>query len=304
MSASGIESRGACKNRRRVPRRSAPCPTPWCGSTASGSPTRRRTQRRGGAESLADLFDRQHEFADECLMPDPETGEPINVSHMIPRSRRRPQAAPCAAWSRLSEGTVGHHGPHARLHERDVRRLRPAPERVGRRRRAQRAGRARTSSPSSSRLARDDISLTHTIIQPTIDKRDRRQVRRQHGPAAQGRRDRRRHRRARRPHPGHAGALRRRDGGLPGPAPSAGARRTTPGLRHPDGHAGPHVPVPRQRVRAGRRSVRPAAVDPLRRAGRLRASSTTSRCRGTGVFIDGDVDDLQLDARAPATPST
>ena len=29
-------------------------------------------------------YDLQHEYADDCLMPDPETGEPINVSHMHP----------------------------------------------------------------------------------------------------------------------------------------------------------------------------------------------------------------------------
>ena len=41
----------------------------------------------GAAQTLAQIFDLQHEAADVCLMPDPETGEPINVSHMIPRSR-------------------------------------------------------------------------------------------------------------------------------------------------------------------------------------------------------------------------
>src|SRR5262249_56722455 len=40
----------------------------------------------GGAESMARLFDLQHEAADVCLMPDPETGEPVHVSHMIPPS--------------------------------------------------------------------------------------------------------------------------------------------------------------------------------------------------------------------------
>ena len=38
----------------------------------------------GAAGALADVFDRQHEFADDCLMADPETGEAINVSHMAP----------------------------------------------------------------------------------------------------------------------------------------------------------------------------------------------------------------------------
>ena len=41
----------------------------------------------GAAHALAEVFDLQHEHADVCLVPDPETSEPINVSHLIPRSR-------------------------------------------------------------------------------------------------------------------------------------------------------------------------------------------------------------------------
>ena len=59
-----------------------------------GAVARRRARRRrtehpalaGGARAIADVFDVQHKYPDDCLMPDPETGEPINVSHMIPRS--------------------------------------------------------------------------------------------------------------------------------------------------------------------------------------------------------------------------
>lgn len=40
-----------------------------------------------GAHALAAAFDLQHESPDVCLVPDPETREPINASHMIPRSR-------------------------------------------------------------------------------------------------------------------------------------------------------------------------------------------------------------------------
>ena len=63
-------------------------------------------QLEGAAQSVAEVFDRQHEFADDCLMPDPETGEPINVSHMIPRSiddlKRRHRGL-----RRIAESTVG-----------------------------------------------------------------------------------------------------------------------------------------------------------------------------------------------------
>ena len=77
----------------------------------------------GGAQMLAAVFDRQHAFPDDCLIPDPETGEPINVSHMLPRSvddlRHRNRGL-----SRLSEMSAGMMGRHAGLHERQVRRLR------------------------------------------------------------------------------------------------------------------------------------------------------------------------------------
>src|SRR5579859_4442016 len=41
----------------------------------------------GAAEELAAVFDLQHTEGDRCLAPDEETGEPINASHLIPRSR-------------------------------------------------------------------------------------------------------------------------------------------------------------------------------------------------------------------------
>ena len=46
----------------------------------------------GAAHTLAGVFDRQHDYPEECLIPDPETGEAINISHMFPRSGGRPQA--------------------------------------------------------------------------------------------------------------------------------------------------------------------------------------------------------------------
>ena len=42
---------------------------------------------RGAAHALAEVFDLQHKQPDICLTPDSETGEPIAVSHVPPRSR-------------------------------------------------------------------------------------------------------------------------------------------------------------------------------------------------------------------------
>ncbi len=60
----------------------------------------------GAAQTLAGIFDRQHAFPEDCLTPDPETGEPVNVGHMIPRSvddlKRRNRGL-----ARIAEATVG-----------------------------------------------------------------------------------------------------------------------------------------------------------------------------------------------------
>src|SRR3954463_11432471 len=41
----------------------------------------------GLVRTMAGVFDLQHDAADVCLVDDPETGEQVNVSHVIPRSR-------------------------------------------------------------------------------------------------------------------------------------------------------------------------------------------------------------------------
>ncbi|MEA2775502.1 MAG: 4-hydroxyphenylacetate 3-monooxygenase, partial [Acetobacteraceae bacterium] len=42
---------------------------------------------RGAAQAIAAVYDLHHQHPDDCLMPDPQTGEQIAVSHMIPRSK-------------------------------------------------------------------------------------------------------------------------------------------------------------------------------------------------------------------------
>ncbi len=122
----------------------------------------------GAAQTLAGVFDRQHEYPDDCLIPDPETGEPINISHMIPRSvddlKRRIQGL-----SRISESTVGLMGRTP-----DYMNVKFASfaacwkDWMGANGHNQEG--AHQLVAFQKRLARQDISLTHTIIQPTIDK--------------------------------------------------------------------------------------------------------------------------------------
>jgi 4-hydroxyphenylacetate 3-monooxygenase oxygenase component len=121
---------------------------------------------RGAARGLASVFDLQHAAADVCLMPDPETGEPINISHMIPRSRADLERRH-AGLERISEFTVGVMGRTPDYMNVTF---------------AGFAGRADEWSISGNErgaanlveyqkfLARKDISLTHTIVHPTIDK--------------------------------------------------------------------------------------------------------------------------------------
>jgi aromatic ring hydroxylase len=122
----------------------------------------------GGAQMLAAVFDRQHAFPDDCLIPDPVTGESINVSHMLPRSvddlRHRNRGL-----SRLSEMSAGMMGRTP-----DYMNIKFAAFAA----RARDWSRAAGSNEQGAehlieyqkKLARDDIALTHTIIQPTINK--------------------------------------------------------------------------------------------------------------------------------------
>ncbi len=120
----------------------------------------------GAAHALAATYDLQHKYADDCLMPDPETGEPINVSHMIPRS---------------AQDILRRHNGLARTAEYTVGVMGRTPDYMN----VTYAGFAGRSDEWAANgneagaenlvryqkfLRRNDISLTHTIVQPTIDK--------------------------------------------------------------------------------------------------------------------------------------
>ncbi len=122
----------------------------------------------GAAHQLASVFDRQHEYPDDCLMPDPETGELINVSHMIPRSKedlkRRHKGL-----VRIAEASVGLMGRTPDY--MNVTFAGFAGERA-----AWLGADGRNEEGHDNliafqkQLAREDISLTHTLVHPTIDR--------------------------------------------------------------------------------------------------------------------------------------
>ncbi len=112
------------------------------------------------------MFDLQHKHADRCLVPDPETGEPINASHLIPRSREdlRIRHDCLTAIAEYSVGLMGrtpdymnvtYAGFAGRAEEWAINGNEAGAERL---------------VAYQKKLRREDISLTHTIVQPTIDK--------------------------------------------------------------------------------------------------------------------------------------
>ena len=122
----------------------------------------------GAARTLAAVYDRQHAFAAECLMPDPETGEPIGVSHMLPRSvedlKRRNRG-----MARIAEATVGLMGRTPDYMNVKFACFAASHRTWAGEDHANAAG-AENLVRFQRRLAREDIALTHTIIQPTVDK--------------------------------------------------------------------------------------------------------------------------------------
>ena len=129
---------------------------------------------RGGAESLAAIFDRQHAYAADCLFRHPDSGQPTNVSHMIPRSKDELRHRH-AGLVRLSEGSMGIMGRTPDYMNMKFAAFASAP-RVwagadGRNERG-----AQNIVNFQRRLGEADIALTHTIIQPTTDKRTDSQI--------------------------------------------------------------------------------------------------------------------------------
>jgi 4-hydroxyphenylacetate 3-monooxygenase len=120
----------------------------------------------GAAQALADVFDLHHKQADICLMPDPETGEPMPVSHMIPHSRED-LAKRGKALRQVAEFSVGLMGRTPDYMNVTFAGFAGRPDEWGTN--GNEAGAERLVAYQKF-LRRADISLTHTIVQPTVDK--------------------------------------------------------------------------------------------------------------------------------------
>ena len=121
---------------------------------------------RGAAHALAEVFDLHHKHADICLMADSETGEPIPVSHMIPHSRAD-LARRGKALRQVAEYSMGLMGRTPDYMNVTFAGFAGRPDEWGLN--GNEAGAERLVAYQKF-LRRGDISLTHTIVQPTVDK--------------------------------------------------------------------------------------------------------------------------------------
>lgn len=120
----------------------------------------------GAARSLARLFDLQHEDPATFLMDSPDTGQPVNVTHILPKSREDLERRR-AASKRIADETVGMMGRSPDYLNYTFACFAARSEvwaRYGNEEGAQ-------NVVEYQRHMRDnDLSLTHTLINPQVDR--------------------------------------------------------------------------------------------------------------------------------------
>src|SRR5579871_6526307 len=118
------------------------------------------------ARSVASLYDFQHEAAGVCLVPDPATGEPVNVSHVVPHSL---------------DDLLRRHAGLERIARRTVGLLGRSPDYInvtlagfaGRRDVWAMNGNEQGAAnlvAFQREVSERDLCLTHAIVNPTVDK--------------------------------------------------------------------------------------------------------------------------------------
>lgn len=120
------------------------------------------------ARAMASWYDLQFEYPDELLIPDDETGEQINISHMIPRSKADllKRATGLTRISELSMGVMGRLPDYMNVTFAGFA-ANPSDWRGPNNENEQGA---QNIIDFQKRLRRNDLSLTHTIVHPVVDK--------------------------------------------------------------------------------------------------------------------------------------
>src|SRR5918998_1367383 len=120
----------------------------------------------GAARSLARLFDLQHEEPETFLMPSPDTGQPVNVTHVQPKSREALERRRVAS-KRIADATGGMMGrtpdylnyTFACFAARADIWARYGNEEG-----------ARNIVEYQRQMRDNDLALTHTLINPQVDR--------------------------------------------------------------------------------------------------------------------------------------
>jgi 4-hydroxyphenylacetate 3-monooxygenase len=120
----------------------------------------------GAARSLARVFDLQHEEPETFFMDSPDTGQPVNVTHVLPRSREDLERRR-AASKRIADETVGMMGrtpdylnyTFANFAARADVWARYGNDDGG-----------RNVVEYQKHMRDNDLSLTHTLINPQVDR--------------------------------------------------------------------------------------------------------------------------------------
>ena len=121
---------------------------------------------KGSVEGIAGYFDWQNRFAEDCLVPDPETGAPMNASLIVPRN---------------ADDLAKRHRCFERLSQYSYGMLGRTPDYVNvtlagfvARSDVFTKGGDTTSADRLRKFYREvvegDLAMTHTIIQPAIDR--------------------------------------------------------------------------------------------------------------------------------------
>jgi 4-hydroxyphenylacetate 3-monooxygenase len=122
----------------------------------------------GGAKAIAAYYDLHHAHPGELLMADPESSEPISVTHLMPTNREDLQRRH-AAFERIAELSMGVMGRTPDYLNATFAGF------VQDRYRWEGADKTNEEGFENlvafqKRLRREDLSLTHTIVNPSIDK--------------------------------------------------------------------------------------------------------------------------------------